>query len=107
MASALSIAVAKQDAIQRIDGHLKRLVKEGEGYTPLPTTGRDPLVLGKDQLVMIADALDAAFAQAEVVDALNGSEAGTEPVTDTPTRAQKTTDDTPARAKSGSAKGTK
>jgi hypothetical protein len=68
MASALSIAIAKQDAITRIDAHLSRLSEEkGAQYTALPSTGRDALVLSKDQLVLIADALDTVFGKAEQV----------------------------------------
>jgi hypothetical protein len=108
MASQVSIAIDRDSAIARIDSILAENAQTaGVEYAPLPLQGKDQNIVIKNQLVHIADALEAILGKAERVDAVDGSEADTEPVTDTPKRAQKTTDDTPVRAKSGSAKGAK
>lgn len=87
MASTLSIAMTKQDALDRINAQLVRLSEaEGREYTPLPTQGRDAMVLVRDQFAHIADTLDALYGAPAQPSADDASPA------DTRTEAQKQLD---------------
>jgi hypothetical protein len=69
MASKTSIAIAQADALKRITARLDALAKEkGRSYAPIPTTGRDAVVLSKNQLTSIADAFDVLLGKATDAD---------------------------------------
>jgi hypothetical protein len=59
MASQVSVAIERDEAIARINTVLERLaVEQGQEYAPLPTQGREQTIVVKNQLVHIADALE-------------------------------------------------
>lgn len=98
MASKTSIAIAQSEAVERINASLKHMAKERgrKIVQPLSLLGRDPVIVNKNLLLAIADALedllDTSKADKATVisdeQTANMSDAETEPVehVDTPPR---------------------